>query len=63
MNRRVFMSALTGGLFAAPLATEAQQPGKVPRIGSLGGNAAGNPRREAFLQGLRDLGYIEAATS
>ena len=47
--------------FAAPLAAEAQQAGKVARIGFLATNpAAGDPHlREAFRQGLRDLGYVE----
>ncbi len=49
-----------GGLLAAPLAAQAQQAGKVPRIGYLANNLAANPHlREAFLQGLRDLGYVE----
>ena len=44
----------------ARLAAEAQQAAKVPRIGWLAVNLAANPHlREAFLQGLRDLGYIE----
>ena len=40
---------------------EAQQPTKVPRIGSLSGQSPSNSpgRREAFQQGLRELGYIE----
>ena len=41
---------------------EAQQPGKVPRIGYLSGSGDPNtpgPQVEAFRQGLRDLGYIE----
>jgi putative ABC transport system substrate-binding protein len=50
------MTALAGGLLAAPLDAKAQQAAKVPRIGYL----AHNPRApEAFLQGLRDLGYVE----
>jgi ABC-type uncharacterized transport system substrate-binding protein len=45
---------------AAPLAAEAQQAAKVPRIGYLAGNLAPSPHlTEAFLQGLRDLGYVE----
>ncbi|HEY3195145.1 MAG TPA: ABC transporter substrate-binding protein, partial [Candidatus Dormibacteraeota bacterium] len=61
IERRTFMAMLTGGLLAAPLAAEAQQAAKVARIGWLGFNlAAGDPRiTEAFLQGLRDLGYVE----
>jgi ABC-type uncharacterized transport system substrate-binding protein len=47
------------GLMLAPLAVEAQQQGKVARMGYLGGVPAANPLREAFLQGLRDLGYVE----
>jgi len=35
VDRRAFISTLAGGLLAAPLAAEAQQPGKVYRIGSL----------------------------
>jgi len=40
---------------------EAQQPTKIPRIGYLGVNSLNvNPdRREAFRQGLRELGYVE----
>jgi len=35
MNRRAFLTGLTGGLVAAPLTVEAQQAAKVPRIGIL----------------------------
>ena len=60
MNRRTFLSAVTGGLLAAPLAAEAQQADKIARIGFLALNIAGAPHlREAFRQGLRDLGYVE----
>jgi len=60
VDRRAFLGTLAGGLLAAPLAPEAQQAAKVPRIGFLTGNLAANPQaREAFLQGLRDLGYVE----
>ena len=40
---------------------EAQQPGKVPRIGYLGltSPSANSARIEAFRQGLRELGYVE----
>jgi putative ABC transport system substrate-binding protein len=47
-------------ILAAPLAAEAQQAAKVARIGWMGDNPALSPQlREAFLQGLRDLGYVE----
>lgn len=35
MNRRLFISAMTGGLLAAPLAARAQQPDRVRRLGLL----------------------------
>src|SRR5262249_12501835 len=59
---------LAGGvallLFGARLAVEAEQPGKLPRIGVL---LTGPPPREnesyppsdAIRQGLRDHGYVE----
>jgi putative ABC transport system substrate-binding protein len=60
VTRRAFLGTLAGGLFVAPLAAEAQEAAKVARIGWLAVNLAANPRlREAFLQGLRDLGYVE----
>jgi putative ABC transport system substrate-binding protein len=48
-------------LFALCFSAEAQQPGKIPRIGYV---AASSPEgvsahRKVFRQGLRDLGYIE----
>jgi putative ABC transport system substrate-binding protein len=60
MERRTFMAMLTGGLVVAPFAAEAQQAAKLPRIGLLALNPAAGPHLpEAFLQGLRDLGYVE----
>src|SRR6266478_7867976 len=59
-TRREFIGTLAGGLVVAPLAAEAQQAAKVARIGYLALNLAAAPRlEEAFLQGLRDLGYVE----
>ena len=51
---------LVAVLCAAPLAAEAQPPAKVHRIGWLMlGAAAPSPFRDAFLQELRRLGYVE----
>ncbi len=64
-TRRAFIGALTGGLLAAPLVAEAQQPAaKVYRIGLLGGSpptAAEASARlwEVLFQELRELGYVE----
>ena len=48
-------------LLAVAVIAEAQQTGKVPRIGFLGASSASvlAARIEAFRQGLRDLGYVE----
>jgi putative ABC transport system substrate-binding protein len=60
IDRRAFIGTLAGGLLAAPLAAEAQQATKVPRIGYLVTSLAVSPHpQEAFRQGLRDLGYVE----
>ncbi|HEY7653658.1 MAG TPA: ABC transporter substrate-binding protein [Methylomirabilota bacterium] len=61
MNRRTFLSALSGGLLAATLAAEAQQPGKTHRIGYLAVRSASDslPFREALRQGLSELGWVE----
>jgi putative ABC transport system substrate-binding protein len=59
MDRRDTVLALLA-LGAAPLAAQAQQAAKVARIGYLSPNLAASPHlRDAFLQGLRDLGYVE----
>jgi ABC-type uncharacterized transport system substrate-binding protein len=59
MNRRAFVIGL-GVVLAAPLAAEAQQAGKMPRIGVLAnGSAATSPPVEAFRSGLRDFGHVE----
>jgi putative tryptophan/tyrosine transport system substrate-binding protein len=60
MKRRTFMAMLTGGIVVAPFAAEAQQAAKIARIGYLATNRAASPHLPAaFLQGLRDLGYVE----
>ncbi len=53
------ISVLALGLIAAPLPTEAQQAGKMARIGYLHFRAGPTANDEAFLQSLRDLGWIE----
>ncbi len=58
----VLISTLVLGLSATPLPVEAQQPGKVYRIGFLtwGGSLEPfKPRLTAFRQGLQELGYGE----
>src|SRR6266849_4328516 len=57
-----FLMTLTLSLLAAPHVADAQQRGKVPRIGFLGdGSAAARAAQtlEPFREGLRELGYVE----
>jgi putative tryptophan/tyrosine transport system substrate-binding protein len=60
MKRREFISLL-GATAAWPLAARAQQSGKVPTIGFLGGGtpASWGPWTTAFVARLRELGWVE----
>lgn len=57
MSKGISSLALGAMLFALGSPVEAQQPEKVPRIGFL--TDVGSAPAEAFVQGLRDLGYVE----
>ena len=60
MRKKVFVFALCTVLFALGGSAWAQQPTKVPRIGYLTNTPfADQEPREAFRQGMRDLGYVE----
>jgi putative tryptophan/tyrosine transport system substrate-binding protein len=60
MDRRAFLAGTGAVLLATPLAVEAQQAAKIPRIGYLTGSLVTSPHLpEAFRQGLRNLGYVE----
>ena len=61
MSRKIFCFALSAMLYALCIPAEAQQPKKIPRIGFLGATTGTGSlaRREAFRQGLRELGYVE----
>jgi putative ABC transport system substrate-binding protein len=63
MRRRDFIS-IFGSAVAWPLAVRAQQAGKPPAIGFLGANNATFERAstDAFVQRLRELGWIENRT-
>jgi putative ABC transport system substrate-binding protein len=57
MSKDVFRLALCAMLFALCLPAEAQKEKKIPWIGYLAG--AGSAPNQAFVQGMRDLGYVE----
>jgi len=69
MDRRGFLWTLAGSVIVAPLAAEAQQPGKVWRIGLLVpglppgcGSESPPPALLALREGLRELGHVEGQT-
>ncbi len=55
----IFIVALALSVVGAPLASEAQQPSKISRIGVLRPGPAHDPLVDALRGGLRDLGYVE----
>src|SRR5262249_23452772 len=63
MRRRAFITLL-GGAAAWPLAASAQQAAKLPTIGYLGSASPSTQasRAAAFVQRLRELGWIEKRT-
>jgi putative ABC transport system substrate-binding protein len=64
MKRRDFTALLIGGITIWPLCISAQQSRKIPRIGVLlpGTPESFSLRTKAFLDGLRELGYVEGRT-
>jgi putative ABC transport system substrate-binding protein len=62
MKKTITVLTLCAILFALCLPAEAQQPGKLPRIGYISGTGSVSdpgPYVEALRQGLRDLGHID----
>src|SRR5215472_16789646 len=57
MNPKLFLWLLTAILLAFFHRAEAQQPEKIHWIGYLTGS--GSTPNQAFVQGMRDLGYVE----
>src|SRR5262252_3605868 len=61
MDRRTFIGGVVSGLITSSLKAEAQQPGKVYRLGYLSTPTRQSVERgvEAFLRKLRQLGWVE----
>jgi putative ABC transport system substrate-binding protein len=65
MHRREFLGVLGGAATAAwPLAARAQQAVNIPTVGFMLGGSAASQRTwaDAFVQGLRQFGWIEGRT-
>jgi putative ABC transport system substrate-binding protein len=64
IGRRKFLASLGGGAVAWPLAARAQQPARLPTVGFLGASTPlfETQRVTAFVQRLRELGWIEGRT-
>jgi putative ABC transport system substrate-binding protein len=64
MRRRQFILTLGGLALTVPFAAKAQQPGKLRTIGFLGTTTAKawSTWNAAFVQRLRELGWIEGST-
>jgi len=64
MKRRAFIALLGGVVAAWPLSARAQQAGKLPTIGFLGAGTRSGWADwvAAFVQRLRELGWIEGRT-
>ena len=64
MRRREFIALLGGAAGSGPLVARAEQQGKIPTIGFLGAAtpAAWSTWSAAFVQRLRELGWIEGRT-
>jgi ABC-type uncharacterized transport system substrate-binding protein len=64
VRRREFMTLVGGAAAAWPLAARAQQTGKLTTIGFLGTSTPADlsKRTAAFVQRLRELGWVEGRT-
>jgi putative tryptophan/tyrosine transport system substrate-binding protein len=64
MQRREFITILGGAAVAWPRAARAQQSAKLPTIGFLGpaSQSSWSPWTDAFVERLRELGWIEGST-
>ena len=60
MERRTFMALVSGGLLAMPLAAQAQQTGKLSRVGWLSPGSATSDETflASFRAALRELGWV-----
>ena len=61
MQRRNFLAVFGGGLVVVALSAAAQQSAKVPRLGYISFRPGPNEFEAAFVQGLREHGYVDGS--
>jgi len=59
MTKKILILLLATHFLLICSFADAQQPGKLPRVGVLFIGGRDQPHLESFKQGLRDLGYVE----
>jgi putative ABC transport system substrate-binding protein len=59
VDRRALLETIAAGLLVAPLAAEAQQAGKVYRVGVLSIAPSRNPIDVVFETSMKNLGWVE----
>ena len=59
MNRKMIVATLVIFFLHHLTSSHAQKKAAIPRIGLINAGAPGDPQSQAFLEGLRDLGYID----
>jgi hypothetical protein len=62
IDRRSFLTITGVGILATPLAGEAQQAGKVWRIGYLSNSTSETAADAVFFEALRSLGYADGSS-
>ena len=61
MDRRSFVFSAAGGLLGVALPASAQKSAKVPRLGYISFRPGPNEFEAAFVQGLREHGYVDGS--
>jgi hypothetical protein len=62
MDRRRFLVMSLAGALATALISEAQRPEKLPKLGYLSNSSSESAVDTAFMQALRDLGWVGGQT-
>jgi len=62
VRRFALFVVLVVAILSTPLAAEAQPAGKIPRLAYLSNSSSEMAADSAFMQGLRDLGWVDGRT-